>query len=153
MTTIKVAPYFQPLKIRKGGIVSHHTARGGLVTGRIVESLESRSAFARAYGVQVSFTDGASCCVVNIVTYEPPRKLTPSGLRAELLARNSESRYFSRENMRFFGDTMRNYGVRLTTINGGVQVFELYRRKPVKHGLQSSAYFLADTFARTRIES
>jgi len=153
MTTIKVAPYFQPLQVRKGGIVSHHAARGGIVTGRIVESLESRSAFARAYGVRVSFTDGASCCVSDIVTYEPPRKLTPSGLRAELLARNSESRFFSRENMRFAGDTMRNYGVRLTTINDGVQVFELYRRRPVKHGLQSSAYFTADTFTQTWIQS
>jgi len=91
--------------------------------------------------------------VADIVTYEPPRKLTPPGLRAELLARNSESRFFRRENMRFAGDTMRNYGVRLTTINGGVQVYELYRRKPVKHGLQSSAYFLADTFAQTWIKS
>jgi hypothetical protein len=153
MTTVKVAPYFQPLQIRKGGIVSHHTARDGIVTGRIVESLESRSTFAKAYGVQVSFTNGASCCVADIVTYEPPRKLTPSGLRAEILARNPESRFFSRENMRFAGDSMRNYGVRLTTINGNERVFELYRRRPVKHGLQSSAYFTADTFTQTWIKS
>ena len=153
MTTIKVAPYFQPLRIRKGGIVSHHTARSGIVTGRIVESLESRTPFARAYGIQVSFTDGASCCVADIVTYQPPHKCTPSALRASILHHHPESRFFSRENMRFAGDTMRNYGVRLTTINGGVQVFELYRRKPVKCGLQSSAYFLAGTFSQTWIQS
>jgi hypothetical protein len=63
--------------------------------------------------------------------------------------------------MKFFGDTMSNYGVRSATIktnwdkNGNytvngveVEVWELYRRHAVKHGLDSSAYFDKQTFAR-----
>lgn len=71
------------------------------------------------------------------------------------------SNFFSHDSMKFFGDTMSNYGVRRTTVqsnydqndnwsdNGvSVEVYELYRRRPVKHGLQSSAYFDVNTFAR-----
>lgn len=71
------------------------------------------------------------------------------------------SRFFSRESMKFFGDTMRNYGVCSATIqtnydesdnwveNGVmVEVWELYRKHPVKHGLKSSAYFSKKTFER-----
>jgi hypothetical protein len=51
--------------------------------------------------------------------------------------------------MQFFGDTMKNYGVREAVINTwseeNVPVYELYRRHPVKHGLQTSAYFRKDT--------
>lgn len=46
-----------------------------------------------------------------------------------------ESYCFSRGTMKFFGDTMRNFGVR--KINNG-DLYELYRRRPVKGGLQSS---------------
>ena len=55
----------------------------------------------------------------------------------------SNSYFFSRDTMRFFGDTMRNYGVR-----SGAGVWELFRRQPVKHGLQDSAYFNKYTFDR-----
>lgn len=62
------------------------------------------------------------------------------------------SHFFERSSMKFFGDTMKNYGVRKTTVEthilGQVEVYELYRRKPVKHGNQSSAYFNAFTFER-----
>jgi hypothetical protein len=70
--------------------------------------------------------------------------------------------------MKFFGDTMRNYGVR----DGGtipyhfddtgnnysdtartIEVWELYRKHPVKHGLNSSAYFDKKTFRRVFKES
>jgi len=54
--------------------------------------------------------------------------------------------FFTRETMRFFGDTMRNYGVR---DNGAT--WELYRKHPVKHGLTSSSYFGKVTFARVFI--
>jgi len=56
--------------------------------------------------------------------------------------------------MRFFGDTMRNYGVASKPVtvatHGGEQVecWELYRRRPVKHGLQSPAYFATSDFRR-----
>jgi hypothetical protein len=56
--------------------------------------------------------------------------------------------------MRFFGDTMSNFGVRdggkvntLTAkgINKGVEVWELYRKRPVKGGLHGFCrYFSKD---------
>ena len=59
--------------------------------------------------------------------------------------------------MQFFGDSIKNYGVRSTTIKFGysferngnqtdIDVWELYRRKPVKYGLRSSAYFRKTNF-------
>ncbi len=72
-----------------------------------------------------------------------------------------ESHFFTRRTMRFFGDTMRNYGVRSATIRtnyndagefveGGldIEVWELFRRRPVKHGLQSSAFFRKGNYKR-----
>ncbi len=75
--------------------------------------------------------------------------------------RGQDRFFFTRDTMRFFGDTMRNYGVR----NGGtipyhwdaegnnyseaprlIGVWELYRKHPVKHGLRESAYFDKETF-------
>lgn len=71
------------------------------------------------------------------------------------------SNFFSRDSMRFFGDTMRNYGVRSATVKTHydeqdnytedgitIEVWELYRRHPVKHGLTKSAYFDKKTFCR-----
>jgi len=55
----------------------------------------------------------------------------------------TETHFFTRKTMQFFGDTMRNYGVKEHD-----KVYELYRRKPVKHGLDSSAYFDKETFER-----
>ena len=68
--------------------------------------------------------------------------------------------FFSKTAMRFFGDTLRNYGVCSTRIvtnfdadhnyaeGAGVEmdVWELYRKKPVKFGLQKSRYFDKVTF-------
>ena len=55
--------------------------------------------------------------------------------------------------MKFFGDRMANYGIRqpapVRTASGEiVQAYELTRRRPVKHHLQSSAWFHAETFTR-----
>ena len=71
----------------------------------------------------------------------------------------TDSHFFDRSSMKFFGDTMANYGLRVTTINEHIgagfnqqkTVYELYRRKPVKHGLKDSAYFDMDTFKRVFI--
>ena len=71
--------------------------------------------------------------------------MTPSELKANILKHNPESYYFDRKTMRFFGDTMRNYGVRKAEIDG-VGVWELYRKRPAKHGLQSSAFFRVTDF-------
>lgn len=69
------------------------------------------------------------------------------------------SHFFDYKSMRFFGDTMSNFGVRETEIKTNwdkdgnwtddgvtVKVWELYRRRPVKYGLQSSHYFDMVTF-------
>jgi len=47
--------------------------------------------------------------------------------------------------MRFFGDTMENYGVRSGIVNG-IDCWELYRKKPVNYDLQSSHYFTKGDF-------
>jgi len=87
---------------------------------------------------------------------------TPSDLKAFVEEAGHEPHFFTRKTMLYFGDTMRNYGVRKTVImcyyddegnfvsDGGVQreVFELFRKASVKHGLKDSAYFDAVTFKR-----
>ena len=78
--------------------------------------------------------------------------MNKSELRSAVMATGSH--HFDRKTMKFFGDTMTNYGIRETTIKtnwnatGGydekgreIAVFELYRRRPVKHGLCKSVYF------------
>ena len=87
--------------------------------------------------------------------------MTPSELKVAVEAAGHESHFFDRSTMKFFGDTMKNYGVRERLIQcdydragnyveGGttVKVWELYRKHPVKHGLQKSAFFDAGTFER-----
>jgi hypothetical protein len=73
--------------------------------------------------------------------------MTPSELKYQVELAGKEPFFFSRDTMKFFGDTMKNYGVVTSTVNG-VEVWELYRKKPVKHGLRSSAFFDKETFAR-----
>ena len=64
---------------------------------------------------------------------------TSSQLKAFVESGPTDSHFFTRGTMKFFGDTMRNYGVRHLT-NG---VIELYRKRPVKHDVDGSAYFKA----------
>jgi len=71
--------------------------------------------------------------------------MIPSDLKYEV--EKTGSVFFTRESMRFFGDTMRNYGVRQAD-----NTWELYRKKPVKHGLQKSAFFDMKTFERIHPE-
>lgn len=65
------------------------------------------------------------------------------------------SYFFTRKTMSFFGDTMKNYGVRAQPVQvktyseeEPVLCWELYRRRPVKHGLSDSAFFAVDDFRR-----
>ena len=69
--------------------------------------------------------------------------------------------YFHRETMKAFGDTMRNYGVKMVEIEldnafnhdgsrARANVWELYRRRPVDEGLNSSAFFAMDDFRLIR---
>lgn len=68
---------------------------------------------------------------------------TPADLKAAVENAGHDQYYFTRDSMKFFGDTMRNYGI----INHPDYI-ELYRKRPVKHGLFSSAYFCNKTFKR-----
>jgi hypothetical protein len=60
--------------------------------------------------------------------------------------------YFKRSGMKFFGDTMKNYGLRTVEFkdNRGQprKAYELYRRKPVHRGIETSVYFDMDSFKR-----
>jgi len=64
---------------------------------------------------------------------------TPSDLKY-LCHEELADKYFSRSTMKFFGDTMRNYGVRRHWVDGDLFI-ELHRKRPVKHGLCTSRYF------------
>lgn len=76
--------------------------------------------------------------------------MTPSELKYQTV--QTEPYFFDRKTMKFFGDSMRNYGVRSAVIKTrekeNVEVWELYRKSPVKHGLVKSAYFDKQTFKR-----
>lgn len=78
--------------------------------------------------------------------------MTSSELKSKVEASGHEPYFFDRKTMKFFGDTMKNYGVRETTVDTcteeKVPVYELYRKHPVKHNNQSSAYFHRESFRR-----
>ena len=75
--------------------------------------------------------------------------------KTELKYRTAEVEpyFFTRSTMKFFGDTMANYyvpkkPVKVTTYDEEVECWELQRIRPVKHGLNDSAFFRCDTFER-----
>ena len=87
--------------------------------------------------------------------------MSPSELKFRVESAGHEPYFFDRKTMKFFGDSMRNYGVRNTYVvsdydsDGNyveqgirLQTWELWRKHPVKHGLRSSAYFDPFTFKR-----
>ena len=87
--------------------------------------------------------------------------MKPSDLKYNHEIKNPDSNYFTRETMKFFGDTMSNYGCRKAKVKThwdefgayiedpvGVEVWELYRKRSVKGGLKTSAYFHMETFER-----
>ena len=79
--------------------------------------------------------------------------MKPTELKARIENAGHDPHFFSRKTMKFFGDTMRNYRVRgpvtVETPSGELrQCWELYRKRPIKHGLRRAAYFDCATFAR-----
>jgi hypothetical protein len=76
--------------------------------------------------------------------------MTPSELKRNVEATGSA--FFDYRTMRFFGDTMKNFGVRKVTIAtpsvDALEVYELYRKRPVKMGLEGSSFFDTKTFQR-----
>lgn len=74
--------------------------------------------------------------------------MTPSDLKYNVETK-TDSCFFDRSSMKFFGDTMSNYGCRkITLFKTNQEVWELWRKRPVKHGLNNSAYFHIVTFER-----
>lgn len=74
--------------------------------------------------------------------------MRPSELKREVKERGEDSHFFTRESMKFWGDTMANYRVRSATVDtrdGPIECWELYRRRPVKHGVDGSAFFAKDS--------
>ena len=67
--------------------------------------------------------------------------MTPSELKQKYLEHNPGGFFFERATMKFFGDSMKNYGVR----DYG-EYWELRRKRPVKYGLTLSHYFHKSTF-------
>lgn len=69
--------------------------------------------------------------------------MTASELKARHEQANPDSLFFSRNNMKFAGDTMANFGVRkyVTAQRTVTDTYELYRKKPVKLGMKDSFYF------------
>lgn len=79
---------------------------------------------------------------------------TASDLRSFVEQAGTAPHFFDRKTMRFFGDTMANFGVRRVVVYTGERgeiprrAFMLYRRRPVKNGLQSWHFFDAETFEK-----
>lgn len=63
--------------------------------------------------------------------------MNASQLKAMHLTLQPDSHFFTRDTMRFFGDTMRNFKVRKACTN----TYILSRRQPVKNGLNSTYEF------------
>jgi hypothetical protein len=131
-------------------------------TYRVTLERESRAHYFRTAATtpeqaaaQVCAAEGAPASAVIGVEQVPAVIIrTPSDLRHHVEANGHEPYYFDRKSMAFFGDTMRNYGTRSKPVNvttpGGevVACWELYRKRPVKHGLSSSSFFACDNFRR-----
>lgn len=75
--------------------------------------------------------------------------MTPSQLKYHY-EEKVDGYFFSRKAMKFFGDSMRNYGVCSAEITDSagdkIEVWELYRKRPVKMGVKNSTYFDKKTF-------
>lgn len=81
-------------------------------------------------------------------------RMTPSQLKYQVEKSGNCQYFFDRESMKFFGDTMSNYGVRskpvelIDCLGNKYQAWELYRKRAVKHGLNISTFFDIETFKR-----
>ena len=70
--------------------------------------------------------------------------MTAYNLRQEYIENNPNGKFFTPENMAHMGDSMDNYGVRSAGRND--EAWELYRKRPVNGGIQTSAYFCKTTY-------
>lgn len=72
--------------------------------------------------------------------------MTPSELKRLYEAANPDGLFFSKNNMKFSGDTMKNYGVLDRDTH-----WELYRKMPTKAGLKGSFFFEKGTFRTSSV--
>lgn len=87
------------------------------------------------------------------LSFTPVEVRTASDLKWNIERAGTCEHFFTRSTMKFFGDTMKNFGVRKATVTRSgdgskVDCWELYRRRAVKHNLRSSFYFCRATFER-----
>ena len=81
-------------------------------------------------------------------------RMTASELKYQHELYNPNSHFFDRQTMKFFGDRMSNYYVPASTVSITNSLgekficYELQRKRPVKLGCTSSAYFDIATFKR-----
>ncbi|MFA5759644.1 MAG: hypothetical protein WC942_09865 [Clostridia bacterium] len=74
--------------------------------------------------------------------------MTPSELKKNVL-KTIFYPFFHRKTMKHWGDTMKNFRVKTTTIQtlaGKKEVYELYRKNPVKSGVKQSHFWDKETF-------
>lgn len=128
---------------------------GGITCPISAGHLPARELYERMYAYIRGIEFGCEFMAAREVT-----AMSPSELKAAIESRGAESHFFTRKTMQFFGDTMRNFGVRAATVRtaynaagdyvgpDGIEVpaWELYRKHAVKHGLRSSHYFARDDF-------
>ena len=87
--------------------------------------------------------------------------MNASELKYQIECTGKENHFFDRKTMKFWGDTMKNYGVRSVAVLAQfneqgeyneegylTEAWELYRKHPVKHGMQKSAYFRKSDYSR-----
>lgn len=79
---------------------------------------------------------------------EAPKPKCPSVSELAYQVSESGNLFFTKKTMKFFGDTLGNYGTRMVQQKDGSWVIELFRKRPVKHNTSSSAYFDAVTYKR-----
>ena len=77
--------------------------------------------------------------------------MTASELKRQYELNNPNGHFFDRKTMRFFGDTMANYGVESAMAHDPetaelIPVWSLYRKRPVKCGLIGARCFTQDGF-------
>ena len=78
-------------------------------------------------------------------------KPTPADLKFHHQSHHPESHFFDSKTMRFFGDSMSNYRVSGpvmvdTWSRGHVECWALERKRAVKNGLKTAAYFSTADF-------
>lgn len=97
---------------------------------------------------------------IRVVKERAKPEMTASKLKAAHEAAFPSSRFFSRNNMKFAGDTMANFGVKAVKVTTtydaddnyvesgiAVEAWELYRRKSVNKGAAGKvAYFAKEDF-------